>query len=159
MTAGDRWPDDAALRGFVDRILAELEGRGWPREAAQTRLRQDAWWPVLQAAGGTVLAMCTPADVAREVERETPCGVCGHPLHRAVGDVRLPVAGRLRLVRRLPHIAPCSCGYADRALDAPVAEALRRHFTGRPDEGEVDAATPEFAAEVRRAREAGGPGG
>lgn len=150
--------EEAALPEFIARIEGELRERGLSRAEAAARLRAGDWWPLLREAGGTVMAACSPAQIAQEVAQPTACRICGHPLHRAVGDVRLPVGGRLRLLRRLPHIAPCSCGYADRALDPAVAEALRRHFGLHPDAQEFDAGDAGFAALVRElGGEAAGP--
>jgi hypothetical protein len=146
-----RWSEDPALRAFAAEVAAELARRGAPPEDAARLLNAHPWWEALLTSPSAVLHGHTPDQVAGEVQTARRCAVCGHPLHRAAGDVLVPAAGASRRVRRLPHIAACSCGYSDLLVDAPWAAALAAYFARHPERREVDAADPELLADLRRA--------
>jgi hypothetical protein len=134
-----------AVEAFVEDVVAHLARRGWARAEVLRRLEETGWRGVLAAVAGTL----APAAVGDDLERHTRCSICGHPLHQAVGDVRLEVDGVRRTARNLPHTAACSCGYAGPLVPEVWLAALRRYFRDHPAEAEVDVAGQAFRRALR----------
>ena len=116
-----------------------LRDRGLPAE----RLRDSAWWPILTSpAGGGFSA----AQVVAEVAAPPRCAICRHPLHRACATAHVTILGRPRSIGGLPHLLPCSCGYADRIIDGAWPQALEQYFRAHPDAPAVEAVDPALLA-------------
>ncbi len=124
------------MQDFQDRIVAALQHRpGWTPEGARRRLAESGWEALLPVNGKRL----SPEEVADDLGRHTRCEICGHPLHPTVGDITLPVDGEPRTIRRLPHTAACSCGYARPLVPRLWWAAATAYFHRHPEAREADA--------------------
>ncbi len=136
-----------APAAFLRAVAAALERGGMGRDEAMARLAASEW-PALLASGAApaVGAAVDPDTAAAGILRGLRCEVCGHPLHWSAAPVTVACGDRTRRVRNVPHIAACSCGYAQRVIGEGWLRALGAYFGEHPDAIEADGAAPAVLA-------------